>query len=80
MGEGSGPVPSPCCCVYSLWKGREGNSLTAALAPYLRPLKALQVSLLASMFSGQHSQGMCRGGDSGLVRRCRLCGACLAAM
>lgn len=76
--QGTCSVPSPCCCVYSLWKGREGNSLTAALAPYLGPLMALHISLLASTFSGR-SQGMCRGGDPGLERRCWLCGACLAA-
>ena len=64
-GRGTCPVPSPCCYVYSLWKGREGNSLTAALAPYLGPLKALQVSLLASMFSRPCSQGICRGGTWG---------------
>lgn len=77
---GEGPVLflTPAV-VYSLWKGREGNSLTAALAPYLGPLTALQISLLASTFSRLCSQGTYRGGDPGLGRCCWLCGACLAA-
>lgn len=77
---GEGPVLflTPAV-VYSLWKGREGNSLTAALAPYLGPLTALQISLLASTFSRLCSQETYRGGDLGVGRCCWLRGACLAA-
>lgn len=56
----------PLLCVYSLWKGQEGNSLMAAPAPYLAPLMALRVPLLASTFSWLCTQGMCGGGDMGL--------------
>lgn len=40
----------PCCCVYSLWKGREGNSLAAALAPYVGPLQPCRFHCWCSCF------------------------------
>lgn len=41
VGEGPVLLLPPLLCVYSLWKGQEGNSLMAAPAPYLAPLMAL---------------------------------------
>lgn len=63
VGEGPVLFLPPLLCVYSLWKGQEGNSLMAAPAPYLAPLTALPVPLLMSTFSGLRTQGTCGGGD-----------------
>lgn len=63
VGEGPVLFLPPLLCVYSLWKGQEGNSLMAAPAPYLAPLTALRVPLLMSTFSGLRTQGTRGGGD-----------------